>query len=218
MTLEKVGQHNSNFTSDADVIEVTIMKILQRILILLSLPFVSGSIAAERKAALLHRMATVHAQVFPQGNLFNQRIGNINLWNNLLGRLQNYIDENSGGNRKLLAIVSRCKQVSQELIKTIRWTHLWVFSPSIDSGVVYKNYLSVKNNNIKTLKMRKTELKKDANMLKNTGYYRNGKKKNNATQVLLQFVLLLERTINRTIGDFKAAGDKLRPDYLFFSG
>ena len=194
------------------------MKISQRILILLSLPLMSGSIAADSKEALLHRMETVHAQVFPQGNLFDQRIGNIYLWNNLLDRLQNYIDENSDGNKKLLAIVNRCKQVSQELIRTIRWTHLWVFSPSIDSGVVYNNYLSVKNNNIKKLKMRKIELKKDANMLKNTGYYRNGQKKNNATQVLLQFVLLLERTIDKTIQDFKTAGNKLRPEDLFFSG
>ena len=194
------------------------MKISKCILILFGLPIVSGSIAAEKKEALLHRMETVHAQVFPQGNLFGQRIGNIYLWNNLLDRLQNYIDENSDGNKKLLAIVNRCKQVSQELIKTIRWTHLWVFSPSIDSGVVYNNYLSVKNNNIKKLKMRKIELKKDANMLKNTGYYRNGQKKNNATQVLLQFVLLLERTIDKTIQDFKTAGNKLRPEDLFFSG
>ncbi len=195
------------------------MKISQRILILLSLPFVSGGItAAEKKEALLHRMETVHAQVFPQGNLFYQRIDNINLWNNLLDRLQNYIDENSDNSKRLLAIVNRCKQVSQELIKTIQWTHLWVFSPSISSGVVYNNYLSVKNNNIKKLKIRKKELEKDANMLKNTGYFRNGQEKNNATQVLLQLLLLLERTIDKTIGDFKAAGDKLRPDYLFFSG
>ncbi len=160
----------------------------------------------------------MHAQVFPQGNLFDQRIGNIYLWNNLLSSLQNYIDENSGGNKNLLAIVNQCKQVSQELIKTIQWTHLWVFSPSISSGVVYNNYFSVKNNNIKKLKIRKKELKKDASMLKNIGYYRNGQKKNNATQMLLQLLLLLERTIDKTIRDFKTAGDKLWPDYLFFSG
>ena len=160
----------------------------------------------------------MHAQVFPQGNLFDQRIGNIYLWNNLLSRLQNYIDENSDGNKKLLAIVNQCKQVSQELIKTIQWTHLWVFSPSISSGVVYNNYLSVKNNNIKKLKMRKTELEKNVDKLRNMRYHKNGQKKNNATKVLLSFILLLERLIDRTIRDFKTAGDKLWPDYLFFSG
>jgi hypothetical protein len=162
---------------------------------------------AKEKGELLQQIKTIEEKVFPRGNLFDQRLDNIDLWNNLTNNIQEYI--NLIGNKKLNNMFIQSERSAQNLISTMQWVRLRVLSLSMNSGKVYSNYLLAKNR-INRLKENKEELDRNIKELK--------KMKLMGSQVILQFILLLERLIDRAVIDLQVVGKKLRPSALFSSG
>ncbi len=174
--------------------------------LILTFLLLAGNVAVS-KEELLQQIKTVEEKVFPQGNLFDQRLNNVDSWNNLISDIQNYVTSSS--DRRLINMFNQDKQIAQELINTMQWVRLRVLSPSISSGKVYPNYLLAKNR-IKKLAARKEELVNNEKSLKNIGGI--------ASKVILQFTLLIKRLIDRSVLDLKIVGKKLRPSALFYSG
>ena len=160
-----------------------------------------GVLLAEDRELVL--IISTHTKVFSRDSLFAKRNEETNQWYAMLDYLQGYVDENAGKDKKLLEAFALCKDVSNQLINTLKIIYNSVFAGTKSpSQAVVINARS----SIEKLKKRRTDLENMSNILEGTHYF--FKKKKEVKKTLLRLILALDPTINKLGIDFKKQSNK----------
>ncbi len=173
-------------------------KVSKKIHALLSATFlVSGSAAvAETESVLLRSIFNAHAMVFGVENVFSQDLYFAS-WNEMLEKVAMYVDENSGGNKKLWDAFITCRRVSETIRAVIKQTR------AVGAAQGSRSYQATIRENIQRLQGKsKNDLQKQKEILKTTTFYWNAKQKNNVKDLLFNLIDVLDITIDKVINDY----------------
>ncbi len=133
------------------------------------------------KQEISSRIMNAHERLFDGSDLSIEFNSN---WVNALGDLGRYVDENAKGNPKLMITAALVQEEGIRLPLNIK-------SDFTRNPQILSSYLSAT----------KIKLQEKAKVLENTTFWIDRQQKNNAKEVLLAVIGLLEETIRRVMND-----------------
>ncbi len=181
------------------------MEVAKKSVFLLGMAILSSSAIAMEitRNELMAEINTGYEAFFyelnPALNLFNRTLDmtilseEIRLWRQALSNLQNYVDNNAKGNKKLSNAVNLAKEVGNGLVDTILTGYKTVVSGE------FTNYQELEID-IEYLLSSKKELDNAIKTLGGDPWWIG--KKREVRSVLLEVLSLLEKIIKRTVEDF----------------
>lgn len=152
------------------------------------------------KLEQLSLIEAAQTAVFGKDNLFAEENKDIHIWFQMINDLQDYVDENADGNKKLIKAFETCRSVSSELIGTILIVYDSVFTGEL--SFKERGAWNKARSKIGRLIKRKKDLEKESKTLKNTRFYFSAQKKNDAKEVLLRLIESLKVILDRLDKNF----------------
>ncbi|MGB8367239.1 MAG: hypothetical protein WCD44_02665 [Candidatus Babeliales bacterium] len=118
-----------------------------------------------------------------------------------------FVNENSGGNKKLWKAFSTCQKVSETIRTIIKHARAVSAAPAPNlyplERAESKNYQITITKNIQRLEeISKPNLEEQKNILENTTFYLSAAKKNSVKNLLLNLISVLEFTIDKVVNDY----------------
>ena len=169
-------------------------------------------LAKDQRDKELQLINEAYREVFAKEDLFAEKNKQTGVWKKMIVKLGDYIDENAGGNKKLLKAYRLCKSVSNQLINKLTVVYNSVFKKAIPSSdrLTWEKALG----DIVGLTDEKADLVKMSNVLRDTQFYIGAQKKNNVKKVLLRLMSILEVIINQLRGDFFKRYDVAQDEWV----
>ena len=186
------------------------MKEYKKNIFVLGMAILSGgdTIATKTKVDLSNRIMATHAGLFlfdPGSLFFEDAKKNFNdvrkAWKQTLDGLKKYVDENAVANKVLINSAQLVKQVGDQLVTIM---HEYKKGKS-----KLGDYL--KWNDVTELSLKQRELEKTKDKLKEESFWWKVQQKEDAKNVLLEMISLLQKTINSAVKNFRARADILKP-------
>jgi len=194
------------------------MKIFQKTCLLVSMMLFCGGIfgAKDSKKLQLERdrnkelksISEAYRKVFRQESLFAKKNENTKTWQKMIEELGQYVNKNSGGNKKLLKAFNTSELAGDTLINTLGEVYDSIFTEEVPSPIQSWHIWEEANSKVGRVKQSQNNLVNMSNILKNTHFYLvSAQKKDNVKKVLLRLMDILEIVQNQLIDEFKERYD-----------